>query len=266
MQSKNWFFEAAMEAGHLQLAEGGFLGVRSKTASGTRVHLEATTLLAICYLREKRLAEAEPLIHYVLTSRNIKSEARRREFLLVAIRRFKEEGLLEALRRHGNEPLDPEEIQREAGFLVNTQTEDEMLADMGSALPPAVIEFLLKVDAAAKRGLPEKDLQYLPPTGDIIKRAELGRTFFGSFKIVLWRSICDPKSEIYKVWFGQGFTMVLNKKYFAIAISASLVNLGIRVKALAVSATALVIKLGLEVYCDRFRPEGVMDCRAMGAS
>jgi hypothetical protein len=48
MQSKVWLFEAAMEAGNLDIAEAGFVGVRAKCSKGTRLHLEATALLAIC--------------------------------------------------------------------------------------------------------------------------------------------------------------------------------------------------------------------------
>ena len=54
---------------------------------------------------------------------------------------------------------------------------------------------------------------------------------------------------------------VLDKKYFAAVISTMFFDLGIAVKALAVSATALLIKFGLEVYCDRFKPDFVMDGR-----
>lgn len=45
MQSKNWLFEAALNAGELLTAEAGFRGVRAKTVRSTRVHLEATALL-----------------------------------------------------------------------------------------------------------------------------------------------------------------------------------------------------------------------------
>src|SRR5229473_6082835 len=59
-QAKAWLFEAAMEAGDLNTAELGFIGVRKKTTPGTRIYLEATALLAICYLRKDRLDLAEP--------------------------------------------------------------------------------------------------------------------------------------------------------------------------------------------------------------
>jgi hypothetical protein len=60
MQAKVWLFEAAMEAGHLNVALPGFVGIRERMSKGTRLHLEATAALAICYLRQKKLAQAEP--------------------------------------------------------------------------------------------------------------------------------------------------------------------------------------------------------------
>jgi hypothetical protein len=261
MQAKNWLFEAAMGAGHLQMAESGFVGIRKKTSGTSRLYLEATALLAICYLRQKKLSEAEPLIAQVLKSRNIRSESGRRRFLRHIVGRFEEEGLLGALRSAGTEPLDVDEIQELAASLVQTKNEDEILFEMGAALPAEVIAFLLKVDAMAKRGLTAKEILYLPGESQILERSELGRTTFRSFKRVLWRSLCDPTSEVYKAWFSQGLACVLDRKYYAIAVSAMLVDLGIGIKALAVSATALVIKFGLEVYCDRFKPDFVMDGR-----
>src|SRR5262245_23460823 len=62
MQAKNWLFEAALVAGELDTAKAGFIGVRAKTNSKTRVYLEATALLALCFIREGVLDKAEPLM------------------------------------------------------------------------------------------------------------------------------------------------------------------------------------------------------------
>lgn len=40
-----------------------------------------------------------------------------------------------------------------------------------------------------------------------------------------------------------------------------LLNLGIGMKAIAVSVVALIIKIGIEVYCDLYKPEFVMAAR-----
>ena len=177
------------------------------------------------------------------------------------VKRFEEEGLFSALRDVGYESLDTNEIDRAAIIQVQTLTEDEMFAIIGASIPREAIDFLLKVDLAAKRQLMEKEVRYLPSSGEIVKPSKLGRTVFGSLKSTLWRSLCDPASEIYKVWCGQGFAIVLNKKYFAAAVAAMCVDLGLGIRAIAISTTALLIKFGLEVFCDRFKPECIMDDR-----
>jgi hypothetical protein len=76
-QAKAWLFEAALHAGNLQIAEAGFLGIRQKVSPRTRLYIEATSLLAICYIRQEKLREAEPLMAVVLhAGRNISSPRR----------------------------------------------------------------------------------------------------------------------------------------------------------------------------------------------
>lgn len=262
MQAKNWLFQAAMEAGELGVAIAGFSGIRQKVSTRTRVYLEATALLAICHIRQRNVTAAEPLMAEVLVSKNIKSEARRRKFLRLAVRKFEEEGVLAALRGYGHDTLDATELESQAGLLIQTQTDDQILAGIGSSIPREVTDFLLKVDAAAKRSLTAKEIKYLPPPEDLVKNSEVGRTVFGSLKVVLWRSLCNPESEIYKAWFSRGFSFVLSKKYFGTVVAAAMIDLGIGIKALAVSVTAMVIKMGVEVYCEHCRPEGIMDARS----
>jgi len=261
MQSKVWLFEAAMEAAHTDIAISGFVGIREKTSKGTRLHLEATALLAICYLRQKKLSRAEPLVAEVLKSRNIKSESGRRRFLRVAVSRFEEEGLLGTLMGQQPSRLDPGEIEDLAAVLVRTKNEDEILFEMGNALPPESAAFLLKVDTMAKRCLTKKEVLYLPGEAQIMAKAELGRTVFRSFKRVLWNSLCNPESDIYKAWFCAGINRVLERKYIGLAVTAALLHLGIGIEALAVSAVALIMKFGIEVYCDRYRPDFIMEAR-----
>jgi len=263
MQAKAWLFEAAMEAGQVSAAEPGFIGIRKKMSPGSRLYLEATTLLAICYLRQKNLEKASPFISEVLRSRNIRSESGRRHFLRQAVARFEEEGLLAALVEQHQENLDAGEIQSLAAELVRTKNEDEIFSEIGRALPPESVAFLLKVDTMAKRGLSQKEALYLPGEAQILKKAELGRTTFRSVKRVLWNSLCNPESDIYKAWFSSGINCVLDRKYLGAAIAASLLHVGIGVKALAISFAALVMKFGIEVYCDRYKPDFVMETRGL---
>jgi hypothetical protein len=177
------------------------------------------------------------------------------------VSRFEEEGLLGALVGQQPDRLDAAEIQDLASILVRTRNEDEILFEMGNALPPASIAFLLKVDTMAKHGLSKKEILYLPGEAQIMEKAELGRTVFRSFRRVLWSSLCNPESDIYKAWFSAGLNFVLERRYLGSAVALTLMNLGIGIKALAVSAVALVMKFGIEVYCERFRPDFIMQSR-----
>jgi hypothetical protein len=129
-------------------------------------------LLAICFLRQKNITSAEPLIAEVLNNKNIKSVGRRRKFIRLAVRKFEEEGILAAIRGHGEDVLDPAEIEGQAGSLIQSQTEDQILAAIGSAVPREAIEFLLRVDAAAKKTLTAVEVKYLPPPEDLVKKSE----------------------------------------------------------------------------------------------
>lgn len=259
MQVKNWLFEAAMESGNLNIAISGFEGIRKKCNQQTRVYLEATSLQAICHIREGKMPKAEPLISEVLKkSKYIHSDRRRRQFKKRIIQRFEEEVTLFALINSGDDVLDIDEIQNEAGLSVQTKTEDEILNALGRSLPRKVINDLLKIHIFSGKELPYDEKKLLPAPEEIIEEKALGKTVFSSFKRILWRSLCDPDSDIYKAWFNNGLSMVLGKKYLGTAITAAMSGLSIGIKALAISATALVIKMGIETYCFAYQPKGVM--------
>jgi hypothetical protein len=259
MQAKNWLFEAALESGEIQTAILGFIGVRKKTNRGTRVHLEATSLLAISYLRSGQPEEAKPLIEQVLRDESsISSEARRRQFRQRIIARFNEEAAIAALRGTGNESLDADAIEAAAGELVRTQSVDQLLSAVGAAIPREVIIRIIDIDQFSRKALSYVELTLLPSPDDFQKREEVGRTVFSSIRIVLYRSLCDPKSDIYQAWTKEGLGAVLNKKFIGTAVAAACIDLGIGLTAIAIPVTALIFRFGIDVYCERYKPKGVM--------
>jgi hypothetical protein len=262
MEAKNWFFEAALATGRLQEAKIGFIGVRQKTSKRTRVNLEATALLAICYIREGNLRDAEPLMAEVLNNdKNIKSDNRRREFRRSVIQRFDEEGALTGLQSGKTEELDVSEVNARAIELVRSQTEDQIYANLADSLPPEVVSYLLKVDMLARKLLPSVEVKYLPPPPDAKDKRRIGRTVVSSIRRVIWRSLCDPESEIYKLWSTKSLELLFDRKYLTAAVVTTLSGMSIGYTLLAASTVALVMKLGIEIYCDRFRPDGIMAAR-----
>jgi hypothetical protein len=259
MRAKNWLFECAMEAGELNTAISGFIGVRGKTGNRTRVYLEATALLAICYIRQAKLNKAEPLIREALRrDANIASVRRRVQFKRKLIERFEEEGLLQSVSGIGSDSLDPEHIYRNAGDLVRTTPENDIITRLADSLPPSALAYLLKIDQFSRKQLPADEKKLLPPPFDPGKKRELGEKLFSSFKRVLWRSICDPNSAVYKMWCEKGLMAVWDEKVIAVAVASVLVERRILIYYFAVAITALIVRFGLDLYCERYKPEGIM--------
>lgn len=261
MRSKTWLFEAALNAGEIFTAEAGFRGIRNKTAENTRVHLEATALLVVCLLRQQKIADAEPLIAEVLQGKSIKDSNRRRDFIESVSARYQLESYIAAARGRAFETLTTDAVDLEAIEAVKTKTEEELYAQIATALPREVLEFVFRVDRAARKQLSMTEVLYLPSPAQLEKKIEQGRSFFGSLKLIIWKSLCDPKSDIYNAWYTNGVAHILSKKYYAMVVSAALIDIGFAAKAVAVPATALLMKLGIEVYCDRYKPGEILDGR-----
>jgi hypothetical protein len=262
MELKCYLFEAYMEADEIDFAISGFSGIKQKTNKNTRIHLEATSLLAICYLRTNNIDKAEPLIKEVIRNdKVIKSEARRTEFRKNIIQRFDEEGTLFAIKGLGHETMDAKEIQNEAGNVLKHFIEDEIYIKIGENVPENAIAVLFRIDDFSKKQLPSAERKRLPSPTEAIDKEKVGKTLFSSVRRTIYKSICNPESDIYKVWYNEGFKLVLNKYYLGTAISSVFINLGIGIKSIAIFVAALIIKFGLEVYCEKYKPDGIMEMR-----
>ncbi|WP_177734447.1 tetratricopeptide repeat protein [Flavobacterium inviolabile] len=262
-QYKNWLYELALETGDYNFAERGFIGNRKIVNKNTRIYLEASALLAICYLRTEKYEEAKPLIQEVLKNdKVIKSDRTRHLFKKNIIERFDEEVALYSLKdKTGNPNFDIDELEREAVVLIQTKTEDEIFESLGKQTPQYTKHLIFEIDSFSKKQLSYTERKLLPSSAKTIKDKEAGKTVFSSFKRVIYNSICDPKSEVYKAWFTNGMGAVLDKKYLITAVVGSLAQMSICIKGLIVSAIALVIRFGLDVYCVHYQPKGVMEIR-----
>lgn len=261
MQAKNWLFEAAMEAGKIaSVAIPGFTGVRAKTGTTTRVYLEATASLAICYLRQDNPEKAEPLIAEALTREvNIQSDRRRAQFRRRMIDRFESEWVLATLRKaRPFEAMDPTLVEQQAGMMVAKQTDEEILEEVGRSVSPEVVERIFRVYDFARKQLPPVEQKYLPSSTERRQKKEVGRTVLDAAKEVVWKSLCDPTSDVYKLWYENGVQAVVDKKIVGTAVVAALGGFAIGWYALAAALAATVFKMGLEVFCDVSKPKGVM--------
>ncbi|HTM67352.1 MAG TPA: hypothetical protein VL093_13575 [Flavipsychrobacter sp.] len=261
IQSKNKLFEAHLENGDYDFAISGFAGIQQRINKNTRTYLESSVLLAICYIRKKDIIAAEPIIREVLVNdKVIKSQSRRTAFRKRVIERFNEECILFGLRDEGFELLKIDEVDREVVKLMGL-TEEEVYQRLGEAVTYSALNSLLRIDHYSKKQLPSAERKLIGAPLQKSDTPTVGKTLFGSVRRVLYKSICDPDSEIYKTWFNNGMKVVLEKKFIVGAVVSILTGLGIGIKAIAISVVALIIKFGIEVFCDRYKPGGIMELR-----
>ncbi|WP_394166914.1 hypothetical protein [Neptunomonas phycophila] len=262
MQSKNWLFETAMEVGEIDYAIKGFSGVRQKVAKSTRLYLEATALLAICHLRNRDLDKAKPyMIEALRCEKNIKSENGRSEFKVSLAKRFDEEALLASIATDESEFMDLDKIQSDAAKLIQTMHEDEILEMLGANVPEGALDFVERVHAESKNLLTYEEKLRLPSPATFQQKKKLGKGVLSAFQTVIWQSLCDKESEVYKMWFTNGLQAVLDKKYLTGAIVSSLAGLKIGIYAIAVYLTSLLIKIGIETFCNVYKPNNLMALR-----
>tara|TARA_R110000751_G_scaffold79953_5_gene161182 strand:+ start:888 stop:1838 length:951 start_codon:yes stop_codon:yes gene_type:complete len=262
MQSKNRLFETAMEVGKIDYAIRGFVGVRQKVSKSTRLYLEATSLLAICYLRKRELDKARPyMVEALRSEKNIKSEARRSDFKVSLAKRFDEEALLASISTEATENMDVEKIQEDAAKLIQTKHEDEILELLGSKIPEGALDFIERVNRESKNLLTYDEKLRLPSPATFQQKKKLGKGLLAAFQTVIWKSLCDQSSEVYKMWFTNGLQAVLDKNYLTGAIVSTLAGLKIGIYAIAVYLTSLLIKIGIETFCNVYQPNNLMALR-----
>lgn len=262
MQVKNWLYEAGIQSGEYPFAIDGLKSVKLKTNKNTRVYLEATALLAIAYLRNNELEKAKPEIKEVLRNdKVIKSDKKRKEFRKAIIERFDEEVSLHSMKGLGLDKLDSTEIEAEAQIIAETNTELEILDHIGENVPQSALRAIFNIDEYAKNQLPSAERSSLPSPKEIIKEGQVGKTLFKSIKRTLYNSLCDKDSDTYKAWYNDGLQMILSRKYISATVVGALMSLGIGIKMIATYVVALIIKFGIEVFCNHHKPEGIMQLR-----
>lgn len=261
---KNQLFELALEEEDYTFAINGFISNRKIVNSNTRIYLEATALLAICYLRTQKYDDAKPLIREVLINdKVIKTKKTRDKFKKNIIQRFDEEVALYSLKNsQQDEKFSIDDLEKEAVKLIQTKSsEDEIFEYMGFQTPKYTKHLMFEIDDFAKKQLSYTERKLLPSSEETVKNKQAGKTIFSSFKRVIYNSICDPKSEVYKAWYTNGISFVLDKKYIITAVVGALSKINMCVKALIVSAIALVLRFGLDIYCEHYKPKGVLEIR-----
>jgi len=258
LRAKLWVFEACLDANRITYAQSGFIGVRKLSGNTTRLYLEASSLLSVCYLRNKKTTEAKKLVKEVIGKiNNIDSDRTRHQFQKRFIERIEEECILTELIGAGESKLNIEEVEAKAILLIQRSSDTEILKLIGNSVPTMSINLLSDMRAYSINQLPSPDRKILPSPEKAEQPQKIGKTTFALLKRIAWKTFCDPSSTIYKLW-SKRVPKVFNEGYFSAAIVATLGDFKIGIPLLASGVTALVMKYSAEEFCELSKPKGLM--------
>jgi hypothetical protein len=256
-------YETALEAWDLGLAKRGFEFVRREANNRTRLHLEATVLLALAHLRSQDLFSAEPLMAEALRNDEIiTSKPQKDAFRREAIERFDQDGALASMAKLHPEVMHEAQVHQDAlALLRKGMNEQDIEEDLGSRIPQEVREFILKVDVLSRKLLPHETHLLLPSPADVVKNRHVAQLVFNAAKWRLYGMVCDEDSEAYQAWITGGIDTICSKGYVASAVVAVLVDIKISIPAVAVGLSALLMQRGITNFCRVNKPKRFMDLR-----
>ncbi len=262
LRAKLWAFEACLDANRLTYAQSGFVGIRKLSGSGTRLYLEASSLLAVCHLRSKKTTEAKKLVREVVDKlNNISSDRTRRQFQKRLIERIEEECILTELIGSEESEMNLEEIQEKAVLLIQRNSDTEIFKLIGNSVPTTSIKLLSDVRTYALNQLPPPDRKMLPPPEKAEQPQKIGKTTFAVLRRIAWKTFCNPDSTIYKLW-SKRIPKVFNEGYFSAAVVSTMGDFRIGIPLIASGVSALVMKYTAEEFCELSKPKGLMIDRA----
>lgn len=264
IQAKNKLAELAIELNKCEYALRLLKSNSIVVSKNTRIYLETISLIAVCYLRMKEIELAKEYIQLVLKNKSvIKTEKTRKIFHSAIINRFNEEIALATLTGAEDVFMSEKEIELESIRIIQTLSDDEIFSTIGQLAPNSTKDLIYLVHDFSVKQLPYSERLALPSPEQKIKDREVGITVFQSVKRVLYNSLCNPESDIYKAWYNNGMQLLLDKKYIISSVVGCLTNIGFGASMIAASIVALVSKFGIEIYCTKYKPAYIHEIRDM---
>lgn len=258
LRAKLWAYEASVDANRLTYAESGLIGIRKLTSETTRLHLEASALLSICLLREKKLTESKKIIREVISNiNNIISAKTRHQFQKRFIERIEEECILTELIGTEEGPLDVQEVESKAILLLQRSNDDEIFKLIGNSVPVASIQLLGDVRTYSIQQLLAPDRKLLPPPEKAQEPKNIGKTTFALLRRIAWKTFCKPSSPLFKLW-SKKIPKVFNEGYFSAAVMSTFSDFKIGAPLVASGLLALVMKYSAEEFCELSKPKSLM--------
>lgn len=258
LRSKLKVFELCIDSGRLTFAESGTIGVSKLTSSSSRIHIEALSLLSICYLRMKKVDDSKTYARQVISKiNNIKSDEKRREYQKLFIDRIEEECIFSSLIESGHDNIEPAALQEKAVLLLQNNSSEEIMGMIGTSVPPSGFKMLQEMRSYTVGQVRTEDRKMLPPPDKMVPTKEIGKKAMAILKRIGWKALCHPDSAIYKLW-SKKMPEVYSGAYFATAIGSVMKDWKISLLLLGAGIVAVVMQFSAAEFCALTKPQGII--------
>jgi hypothetical protein len=259
LRAKLLCFEASLDANSLSYAEAGLLGVKRLSTCPSKIYVEASALLTVCFLRKKKNDEAKKTISEVLGKLNcIKSDLRRNQLQKRFKDRVEAECILSGLIDNKAGVLNIEAVHDRAVDLLQSGSSDTALFEfLAQATPPGGKALLRNIQDHSRVQMNTSDQKLLyPPTRDEAPSKE-GKKVFSIIGRVFWKALCHPNGRIHKLWAAK-MPEIYEKGYFAAAIVTALKEWQIGSSLFASGVVAIAMKQSAGEFCRLTKPKGLI--------
>lgn len=257
-KARNLLFRVSIDTDRLDGVEQGLEILTERLKPNTKGWLTAHSLLAILFLRTGDLHRAKSHIEITLGNESvIKTEKRRRLFHSQFIERLEEEAIIYTLKQQEHTEIDVENLSSAVAQLFERNlTEAEITIQIADIAPSATSQLLIQVDQFVRKQLPYRNvILSLPDPATTQGREFVGKKIFKALKRRTYVGICDPNSQVNKVWTEHGIGGLFTGSVVGTALAASFARADIACGTIAVPFLALLAKIGVEAACESISSE-----------
>ena len=257
-KARNLLFKVSIDTDRLEGIEEGLKIVTERLKPNTKGWLTAHSLLAILFLRKGELHRAKQHIGITLTNESvIKTEKRRRLFHNQFIERLEEEAIIFTLQNKERTEIDIKDLPIAVEELFkNNLSETEITIQIANIAPAETSQLLLQIDNLVRKQLPyRREVLALPDPLTMKGREFVGKKIFKALKRRTYAGLCDPNSQVNKVWTEQGIGGLFTGSVVGTTLATSFARADLACGTIAVPFLALVAKVGIEAVCDSISGE-----------
>lgn len=257
LTAKLHFAEALIDSREWSNAKSFASSVAKRATIGSRVYINAVSLLAVCELRQGDVFLAQKHVIYVTeNAHKIKSERKRQQFLERLQSRIKEECIISQLIKDKLPAPSPVLIKSRVETLVKL-TDDEILISLSNGVRGEAFKIALDIQHLMYEKVETSDRLRLPAPKPDPSEIEKGGEIMDALRRIAWKTCCDQEKSFFNMWSG-GLAVIFGGAAYFKFLSSAFAEWGIGGSEIISAFAATIVKEGCGEFCNQLKPASLM--------